>query len=432
MKKWILLIMISTFLIAGCSTSSENTSSNSALNGKSNEAAVEIEFWHAMSGDRDEAINEIVENFNNEQDEVIVKAINQGNGKYADLEKKLMAAGKANQLPAVSQVTATIVPEFTKNGFVEELNPYIENEDYGLTDDSLEDIIEPFREASIWDGSYYTLPFGKSIRVLYYNKGILEEHGFDVPETWDELKEIAIQVTNDNVVGMGFENDFYLEYQSLLAQMGGKYIDEEKNEVLFNSKEGIQALQFIKDLFDEGAARMPGEDGFLSGPFARGDVAMYITSSPGVTHIRELVEDDLEWSTAVLPAYDGSSSTSFFGNEILMYSQSTEEEKIAAWKFMKYLISTEVTTEWATKSGYLPARYSAIESEEYKNFLEEDPEFLPSVEQFDAAIMSPRIPGAKAIENILFEEFDEVILDRKTVEEALDSAETRANEELNK
>src|SRR5699024_160258 len=163
MKKWILLIMISTFLIAGCSTSSENTSSNSALNGKSNEAAVEIEFWHAMSGDRDEAINEIVENFNNEQDEVIVKAINQGNGKYADLEKKLMAAGKANQLPAVSQVTATIVPEFTKNGFVEELNPYIENEDYGLTDDSLEDIIEPFREASIWDGSYYTLPFGKSI-----------------------------------------------------------------------------------------------------------------------------------------------------------------------------------------------------------------------------------------------------------------------------
>src|SRR5699024_4607444 len=272
-------------------------------------------------------------------------------------------------------------------------NPYIENEDYGLTDDSLEDIIEPFREASIWDGSYYTLPFGKSIRVLYYNKGILEEHGFDVPETWDELKEIAIQVTNDNVVGMGFENDFYLEYQSLLAQMGGKYIDEEKNEVLFNSKEGIQALQFIKDLFDEGAARMPGEDGFLSGPFARGDVAMYITSSPGVTHIRGLVEDDLEWSTAVLPAYDGSSSTSFFGNEILMYRQSTEE---------------------------------------YKNFLEEDPEFLPSVEQFDAAIMSPRIPGAKAIENILFEEFDEVILDRKTVEEALDSAEARANKELNK
>lgn len=427
MKRWMLAIVAIVLVLGGCSQNNKEQASKAEGNtNQSKNEPIEIEFWHAMSGERDAVLTEIVNRFNEQSETITVKAINQGNGSYPELEKKLMAAAKAKQLPAVSQVTSAIVPEFTKNQFVEPLNAYIENADFDE-----EDIIQVFREASQWSGTYYTLPFSKSVRILFYNKGLLEEHGFEAPKTWDEVREIAKVVTGDGVIGMGFENDFYLEYESLMKQMGGTLINEEEGRAEFNSEAGIQALTYIKGLIDEEIARFPGEDGFLSGPFARGDVAMYITSSPGVTHIRPLAEE-IEWSTAVIPSYNGNAATAFFGNEIAMFNQLTEDEKKATWEFMAYLMSTEVTTEWATRTGYLPARYSAIESDSYKKFLEENPEFTPAIEQFDIAYMSARIPGTKAVQNILLEEIDEAILNRKSVEEAIKQAQDRANVELTK
>jgi ABC-type glycerol-3-phosphate transport system substrate-binding protein len=47
----------------------------------------------------------------------------------------------------------------------------------------------------------------------------------------------------------------------------------------------------------------------------------------------------------------------------------TDQEKLASWLFLKYLISKEVTTDWAISTGYLPVRTSAYTSTEYQTFL---------------------------------------------------------------
>src|SRR5690625_7054647 len=82
------------------------------------------------------------------------------------------------------------------------------------------------------------MPFSKSTTVLFYNTEILEEHGFDVPETWEDIREISEEVSGDGLVGMGFENSFEAVFQSILLQLGGTYIDEETAEAKFNSPEG--------------------------------------------------------------------------------------------------------------------------------------------------------------------------------------------------
>ncbi|MEO1294076.1 MAG: extracellular solute-binding protein, partial [Pseudomonadota bacterium] len=40
-------------------------------------------------------------------------------------------------------------------------------------------------------GSLYGLPFGSETSVLYYRTDVFEEHGLEVPETYDELLELA-------------------------------------------------------------------------------------------------------------------------------------------------------------------------------------------------------------------------------------------------
>lgn len=443
MKRALSLFMLMLILfLAACGNSDEGDSeadasadteetSGSSSSDEAEEAAaesVEITFWHAMSGPHEEAVNEFAERFNEENENITVKPVNQGS--YDDLEQKIMAAARAGDLPNIAQSVTNVVPEYIDNEFLLPLNDLIEDEEVGMSEEELNDIIEVFRESSSWDGTYYSLPFSKSTRVLYYNKTVLDEHGLEVPETWDELREVAEAVTGDGVVGFGFENSFEAEFQGILKQLGGTYIDEENAEATFASEEGIEAMTFIKDMIDEGIARTAGEDGYMSNPFGRGDVIMYIGSSAGIPHVDGAVEGDMEWSTAPIPALDGETATTFAGNDIVLFDQGEEAEQKAAWEFMKYLTSEEITTEWAILSGYLPVRYSAQDSDEYQTYLEETPAALAGPEQFDAGFFIARVPGGDAVRNIVLEELDYILQDMKSVEEGLTSAQDRANEAL--
>ncbi|MFS0562789.1 ABC transporter substrate-binding protein [Terribacillus sp. 179-K 1B1 HS] len=425
MKK--VISVLSLFLVlflAACNNSSgANANGDSDANGP-----VEIEFWHAMSGPHEEAIKKFADDFNSAHEDITIKPVNQGS--YDDLQQKIMAAAKAGNLPDMAQATTNVIPEYIDNKFITSLNDFIEDPEIGLSEDELNDYIEVFRDSSTWDDTYYSLPFSKSTRVLYYNQTLLEENGLEVPKTWDELQEVAKTVTKDGVVGMGFENSYEAEFQGILKQMGGTYMDEETGEPQFASKEGQEAMTFIKDMIDDGIARTAGEDEYMSNPFGRGDVAMYIGSSAGIPHVDGAMEDGIEWSTAPIPTLDGEAATTFAGNDVVIFNQSEEAEQKAAWEFMKYLTSAEVTSEWSMLSGYLPIRQSALDTEEYQTFLEENPAYKAGTEQFDAGFFIARVPGGDAVRNIVLEEMDYILQGMKSVEEGLTEAQDRAKAEL--
>ncbi|VVM35407.1 ABC transporter substrate-binding protein [Terribacillus sp. AE2B 122] len=424
MKK--VISVLSLFLVlflAAC-----NNSSGANANGSDADGPAEVEFWHAMSGPHEEAIKKFADDFNSTHDDITIKPVNQGS--YEDLQQKIMAAAKAGNLPDMAQATTNVIPEYIDNKFITSLNDFIEDPEVGLSEDELNDYIEVFRDSSTWDDTYYSLPFSKSTRVLFYNQTLLEENGLEAPKTWDELQEVAKTVTKDGVVGMGFENSYEAEFQGILKQMGGTYMDEATGEPEFASKEGQEAMGMISGMIDEGIARTAGEDEYMSNPFGRGDVAMYIGSSAGIPHVGGAMEDGIEWSTAPIPTLDGEAATTFAGNDIVIFNQSEEAEQKAAWEFMKYLTSPEVTSEWSMLSGYLPIRQSALDTEEYQQFLEENPAYKAGTEQFDAGFFIARVPGGDAVRNIVLEEMDYILQGMKTVEEGLTEAQERAKAEL--
>ncbi|PAF34861.1 hypothetical protein CHH69_13605 [Terribacillus saccharophilus] len=424
MKK--VISVLSLFLVlflAAC-----NSSSGANANGSDADGPAEVEFWHAMSGPHEEAIKKFADEFNSTHEDITIKPVNQGS--YEDLQQKIMAAAKAGNLPDMAQATTNVIPEYIDNKFISSLNDFIEDPEVGLSEDELNDYIEVFRDSSTWDDTYYSLPFSKSTRVLFYNQTLLEENGLEAPKTWDELQEVAKTVTKGGVVGMGFENSYEAEFQGILKQMGGTYMDEATGEPEFASKEGQEAMGMISGMIDEGIARTAGEDEYMSNPFGRGDVAMYIGSSAGIPHVGGAMEDGIEWSTAPIPTLDGEAATTFAGNDIVIFNQSEEAEQKAAWEFMKYLTSPEVTSEWSMLSGYLPIRQSALDTEEYQQFLEENQAYKAGTEQFDAGFFIARVPGGDAVRNIVLEEMDYILQGMKSVEEGLTEAQERAKAEL--
>ena len=50
-------------------------------------------------------------------------------------------------------------------------------------------------------GALYGIPFGAETSILAYRKDIFEEHGFEVPETYDQLVALMPEVKEKAGIG---------------------------------------------------------------------------------------------------------------------------------------------------------------------------------------------------------------------------------------
>lgn len=425
MRKVITLAaLILLLFLTACSNSAATTDT---------EQQVDISFWHAMSGDLEKTLQKITDDFNQQYPNIRVKLVNQGS--YSDLQQKLIASAKAKQLPVLSQAYADWSDDFIRADLVANLNPYMDDPQNGWSKQEVEDIYSVFREENQWNGVYYSLPFNKSIPVLFYNETMLDENRVNVPTTWDEWKEASRTLTKSKVdgkgkvIGTGFENSLFLELYNYVLQAGGQFFDEKTQRPAFNSTEGRAGIGFIAGMIQNGIARLAGEDQFMSGPFGRGDVAMYVGSSAGIPFVEKAVGTKFSWSTAVLPR--GNKTVAYIqGTNVSLFNHVSEDQKLGAWKYLKFLLNRENSAYWSQQTGYLPIRASVSNMDSYVQFLKANPAQAAASKQLHADRFLSRIPNASAFESVLSKEMEAILLGKKSVDQGLSDAECAMNEIL--
>src|SRR5690606_19632289 len=152
-----------------------------------------------------------------------------------------------------------------------------------------------FVSANSWDGQWVTMPFNKSIYVLYYNKDLLDAAGVGIPQTMDELRAAAKAVTEKTgVMGMALQADVD-HFSVFLHAFGGQWTDGGRSA--FNSAEAVNALRFMQDLvLTDGSAYY--HDGYLDDEFNQGNTAMFIATVATLPWLSK----DLNWGAAPIPA----------------------------------------------------------------------------------------------------------------------------------
>ena len=113
-----------------------------------------------------------------------------------------LAAG--NQLPTLFETYFTEPSKFIPQDVVADLTPYFDAAGIsGVFNPAILDITSS-------EGKVYGIPLNAYALGLAYNIDLLSAAGYDAPPTtWDELKDMAIALTNrdDNVSGFAFIND---------------------------------------------------------------------------------------------------------------------------------------------------------------------------------------------------------------------------------
>lgn len=370
---------------------------------------VEIELWHAMGEDKALLIRGYAEEFMAMYDNVTV-TIPEGTGDYDTLKSNMINAITAGDYPNLVQGYPDHVAEYLNGDAVLNLNPYIYSETWGLNgDDALDDIIASYLEENTQydaNGTFYSLPFNKSTEVMIYNKTVFDELELEIPETWQDLialapqlqakgEEIARQsVLADNptktaaqltteiaaaqalIVPAAYDSTGNA-FITFARQFGGAYtalnFSTFEGEFLWHENANtFAAMTFLKN--NNSVLTLPEfwDQAYASTPFVNQQTFVTIGSSAGVTY--NIPASTSGWEIGVAPvpynsAMPDEKAVIQQGTNVSLMDTGTDQEKLASWLFLKYLISKEVTTDWAISTGYLPVRTSAYASVEYQAFL---------------------------------------------------------------
>ncbi len=411
---------------------------------------VEIEFWHAMGGYNGEVVNDLVERFNESQDEVHVKS--QNTGSYNDTLTKTQAAVQSGSAPHIVQIYEIGTQVMVDSGII------IPIEDLGrdVVGDNTFDwgkFLTPVSNYYNVDGKLHSMPFNSSTPLLFYNKDAFREVGLDPndpPQTFAEMVEYAEALTIRDedgsierygftlgIVGWFVEQMAANQDAQLVNNNNGR--DGRATESYLDQEAVVRFIELWKEMVDQGIMLNPGRgwDG-ANQAFLSGRSAMIIESTASVGRFTNGLEEmDDQLGTAFLPRPEGVDRGGVIigGASLWAIADHPQEELEAAWKFLSFLSEEEQQVDWFEKTGYFPVTKAAVEKEMNTQFFSESPNHLTAFLQLLLSKKAVSTQGAligtfPEVRQIVEEAVEKTLQGDMTPQEAMEEASARVDRSL--
>ena len=350
-------------VLAGCSGSSSGSSDSSSSN--KNEVKVWVQFSDETAEGK--AWQEIVDGFNKEHEgeyKVVTEYIPRS-GSGGGYEDKVNAAVTTNSLPDIITLDGPNTAAYAHSKVIIPLDEY-------LADADMDDVLDSIKQQGIYDGKMYAFGYSESNVGIYYNKKMFEEAGIDLaslptiekPWTWSEFNAIAEKLKNyHKVEAIDFRLNSIDEmlpyaYMPLIWSNGGSVVNEDgtKAEGYFNSKESVEAVEFIQNLVKKGYTTVsPVEKGFETGVYP-----MLLSGSWTINDM-ETNYTDIDYGILPYPVSDTTKKlVSPSGSWQLAVTTKSDKPEIAA-EFVKYATNTQSSKIMSLGNSVLPIRKSTIE-----------------------------------------------------------------------
>lgn len=400
------IVAAAALALSGCAASDSGSA----------DSPVTITYTNFISNDgNEENLQTIVDAFEEENPDITVEVTTLP---YADYGTALQTDLAAGTVSDVFDIEYANYAQYQANGVLAELP--VENPDAYR-----QSVLEAYQT----DGVQYALPSSFSTVVLFYNSDLFDAAGLEYPTsdwTWAD-EQAAAEALTDAAAGVWGSHQpvSFHEYYKVLAQNGGEFLNGDGTEVAFNSPEGIEAAEW---LVGKSGTVMPtieqgqGTPDFDSNLFVDGKLAMVHT---GIWMFGAFADAPFGWDIAVEPG-NTEQASALFSNAVGVSAGSEHIE--AATAFAEFLTSSDVMVQTRLDAGWeLPA---ISDEAALAGYLElGDPGNRQAVfDSLEQVALPPVVAeGQQEMQDIMTEELVEAQAGRKTVEEALASAEERIN-----
>ena len=397
-----------------------------------------VVWWHQHSGSREEGLLELIAEFNatNEYG-ITVEAQNQGG--YDEIRDKVNSSIAAGELPATLLVGYQNDQSFYQlNDTLVDLNLLMNDPTWGMSAEEIADFYPAFLEQSVnplFDGQRLGFPPNRSMEVIFYNQSWLEELGFSGPPTTPaEFQEMACAGAAANGDGTGgyILRDDASAVASWTFAFGGDVLTEEGTRYLYNSPATVEAMTFLKGLYDAGCAYFFTE-GYPNPQFAARKALFAQGSTSGipfyggdlVTVAEEQGREPDGWGVAAIPHTTEQPVQNIYGGDV-MIAKTTPEQEVAAWLFIKWFTSPEIQARWTGVSGYFPTRASTADF--FSEVQLGNAQYLQGVALLPFSAYEPQLISYTAVRDAATTAFNE-IMQGADIQSTLDTLTTFANEQ---
>lgn len=232
-----------------------------------------------------------------------------------------------------------------------------------FTDEELADFIPRLVDATRRDDHLWVIPRHFDISCMHYRTDLMSAD--QVPETWDQFKELAKQLTDpaQGIYGTQFagkEEALSGRFYEVLTAEGGQLFDE-KWEPVFNSPAGVKAASMFAELYAAGAMP-PGMTSFVwedvAKNFAAGIIAIYSEWYGWYSFFQDPTSSKVagKFDLARQPMGDGKIHSGWAGHHGFSITKASQNKPAAA-SLIKWLTSVK-GNELEAKLGFLVARQS--------------------------------------------------------------------------
>lgn len=403
-----------------------------------------INFWHVWGGPRIPLMEKQIADFEalNPKIKVEDTLIDQGGMG----QKYLTAIAGGDPPDAIMVHGGRFFPTFAVKNVLISLDEYLKKD--GMKGENI--WYEAEWEIYRHKGKTYGLPLatGGGMFLFFYDQTDFTKVGLDPqkpPATWEELEEYAGKLTvkkGDKIEKMGFDliGTGNFPFKEWLFLNNGNCISSDGKKILFNSKEGLETLQWMVGYTDRLYGSYDNILGFTdktisSGRVQRaewyaGSIGMHVD---GVWHFLQLKSEasDKKYGVALMP-YNNKNPKARVRNIVeggWSYSiPKGAKYPDAAWEWLKYTCAGEGNLNFF-KSQLRPSPVKKFNEDPY--FAENNPFWSVVIETLAKSERSLASPVQSEIDVAVIQMIDEAMLHKKSPEEALKWGAETAQKALN-
>lgn len=360
MKKTLTIVLSLLLLITGCGKN-EDSGDTADTDTDTDEKLV---IYGLESGYGTEGWEKVVESFSEEFD-VDVELVLEKN-----IDEVLRPKIQAEEIPdliylavgSTGGLTDTMISEKNIMDIDDVLKMDVPGEGITVEEKVLPGFFEGLRTSPYGDDKVYLAPLFFSPLGLFYNENLLEEKGWDVPTTWDEVFALGEKAQEEGIALFTYPTTGYFDgfFSALLnvtagpdlyARMMNYDLDAWKDPKV---KEAFEIVGRLAEMTHEDTVSQANKEGFQKNQqLILDNKALFIPN--GTWLVEEMEEapraENFKWGFMPVPAVDesGDAYSSTFSEEI--YIPKGAENVETAKKFIAYLYTDEASNIFYENGG---------------------------------------------------------------------------------
>jgi multiple sugar transport system substrate-binding protein len=360
---------------------------------------------------------------------------------YADTRKQILTAMAGRTPVDLISVDQIWLGEFAEGKFLSDLS--------NLTQ-SWNRSSEWFKtnwDGGIYNGKVYGIWAWTDVRSMWYWKDLLNQSGVspDSLRTWNGYIEAAKKIENStkdkgvqamHLVGASHSPDMWYPY---LWMLGGEIVKQKSGHPqkgtywfpAYNSTQGVQALEFLRDQVKAGIK--PQINHFWGKEFADKKFAVMLEGSWLLGHFPRNESKNFDKSVGMIPMFpvpkEGDTSATMMGGWMLSIPE-TSKNKALSWELLTIMLQPDVLAPMLANYAYLPTQKPIAEGTYSTQLNSTIPYYKELISMLAIGHSRPSIAEYPQIADNIRQAIDEVYLGVKEPKQALDDAAKKSAEVL--